>query len=378
MKKITIFALHLGYGGIENAIINLANMLCDNYEVEIVSIYKLYDKPAFELNSKVNVKYLLTSNPNKEELKRAIKKVKILSILKEGIKSAKVLFNKKYKTINEIKKCDADIIISSRIYISNLLSKYGKDDTIKIAQEHRHHNNEKKYINLVKKVSKKVDYIMPVSMELYNYFKNVVGVDNVKYIPHVIDYIPDNPSELIEKRVISIGRLSSEKGFSDLIDIFSKVHEMNSDWILDIVGDGDQKERLQNQINKLNLEKVVKLHGYQKKEYINNLLKQSSIYVMTSLEESFGLVLLEAGSFGIPSILFDSATGSLEIIEDGYNGFIIKERNKEKMITKINKLINDKDLRKGMGLHSRENVLKYSFKNIKKEWIHFLNNIEFK
>ena len=43
MKKITIFALHLGYGGIENAIINLANMLCDKYEVEIVSIYKLYD-----------------------------------------------------------------------------------------------------------------------------------------------------------------------------------------------------------------------------------------------------------------------------------------------------------------------------------------------
>ena len=65
MKKITILALHLGYGGIEKSISALANMLCDTYDVEIVSSYKLYDQPVFDLNPKVKVKYLITKyQPN--------------------------------------------------------------------------------------------------------------------------------------------------------------------------------------------------------------------------------------------------------------------------------------------------------------------------
>ena len=49
MKKISILALHLGYGGIEKSIVALANLLCDRYNVEIVSSYKLYDRPVFDL-----------------------------------------------------------------------------------------------------------------------------------------------------------------------------------------------------------------------------------------------------------------------------------------------------------------------------------------
>ena len=59
MKKITIFSLHLGYGGIEKSIVNLANLLSNEYQVEIVSTYKLEDTPAFEINDKVKVTYLI-------------------------------------------------------------------------------------------------------------------------------------------------------------------------------------------------------------------------------------------------------------------------------------------------------------------------------
>ena len=58
MKKISILSLHLGYGGIEKAITTLANSLCDKYQVEIASTYELYDKPAFDIDSRVKVVYL--------------------------------------------------------------------------------------------------------------------------------------------------------------------------------------------------------------------------------------------------------------------------------------------------------------------------------
>lgn len=59
MKKITILALHLGTGGAEKAIASLANILSEQNEVEIISTYKTTEKPAFDINSKVKITYLL-------------------------------------------------------------------------------------------------------------------------------------------------------------------------------------------------------------------------------------------------------------------------------------------------------------------------------
>ena len=95
MKKITILCLHLGYGGIEVAVSNLANMLCNNYNVEIVSIYNIYGKPVYDINKKVIIKYLYDGGPNKKEFKESLKKLQLIKTLKEGIKSIKILKIKK-------------------------------------------------------------------------------------------------------------------------------------------------------------------------------------------------------------------------------------------------------------------------------------------
>ena len=59
MKKITILALHLGTGGAENVIASLSNILCKENDVEIISTYKLQDKPAFDIDSRVKITYLM-------------------------------------------------------------------------------------------------------------------------------------------------------------------------------------------------------------------------------------------------------------------------------------------------------------------------------
>ena len=66
MKKVTILALHLGYGGVENAVATLANLLCEKYDVEILSVYRLYKEPVFELNNKVKVRYISSIKHNKK------------------------------------------------------------------------------------------------------------------------------------------------------------------------------------------------------------------------------------------------------------------------------------------------------------------------
>ena len=292
MKRITILALHLGYGGIEKCISTLANTLCKNYQVNVISTYKLYEKPSFPIDDRVKITYLIPDlSPSKNEFIDSVKHLKFIKGFKLGITNLKVLYLKKKKMIEAIKNCDSDVIISTRDIHNDWLGKYGNPNILKIGWEHNHHNNDKKYINKIIKSVSKLDYFVLVSKELEEFYRQKVKCKTV-YIPNTLDYYPKKVSDLEEKRIISVGRLSEEKGYLDLIDVFSLVHQVYPDWKLDIIGDGNQKENIQKKIEEYGLKDFIILHGFQNKEYINQLLQKSSVYVMCSYTESFGIVLL--------------------------------------------------------------------------------------
>ena len=89
---------------------------------------------------------------------------------------------------------------------------------------------------------------------------------------------------------------------------------------------------------------------------------------MTSFTESFGIVLLEAMSHGVPCIAYDSAEGAREIINSGDNGFLIKNRNLDAMVLKIRNLIENEKLRKNVGKAARESINKYTNEVVGEEW----------
>ena len=375
MKKITILALHLGYGGIERAIAMLANSLIDTYDITIVSTYKLFDQPPFQLDERIKIEYLIENEvPNRNEFFDSIKKFRFVEMIKQGIKACNILKQKKYKMIDYIKKCDSDIIISTRDIHNSWLGKYGQEKSIKIGWEHNHHNNNLKYINKVTKSAKNLNYFVLVSKELTLFYTEKLKDTNCKcvYIPNAIDYIPKQKSPLKNKNIVSIGRLSKEKGYTDLIDVYNIVHQKFPDWTLNIIGDGNEKLALESKIQKYGLEKSVILHGFQKRDYINEILKKSSLYVMSSHTESFGIVLLEAYAFGIPAVSFTSAQGACEIISDNWDGYLVKNRDKEQMAKRICDLISNYNRRFVMGKNAAKKVEEYKVDKVKNKWIEMM------
>lgn len=371
MKKITILALHLGYGGIEKCITSLANALSNNYEVEIILTYKLYESPPFHLNDNIKIIYLINEGPNRVEFINAVKKFQIINIVKEAIKGVHLLKMKKSLMMNAIQNCNSDVIISTRDIHNLWLGKYGKKNILKIGWEHNHHNNNQKYINKIVKSATNLDYFVLVSKDLNEFYRQ--KLKNLKcetvYIPNTLDYYPKKVSNLDEKRIVSIGRLSPEKGYIDLIDVFNLVHQVYPDWCLDIIGDGVEREKIEEKIKNYHLEQNVILHGFQDKEYIHKVLKKSSIYVMGSHTESFGIVLLEAFSFGIPTVAFNSAEGANDIISNNWDGYLIPNRDKERMARKICELISNPNRRIIMGANGIKKAKLYDINIIKEEWI---------
>lgn len=373
MKKITILALHLGYGGIENAIASLANLLIQKYEVEIISTYKLYSEPVFHVDNRVKITYLMEHvKPNKKELKYYFSNKNYSMFVKECFKSVKVLRLKKKLMVKVIKELDTDVVITTRTIHNEWVSKYGLGDYKKIAWEHSHHNNNKKYINNLVKSCRNVNYLVSVSKELANFYEDFLGNKSV-YIPNCLDNIPNKLSKLEEKNLIAVGRLSAEKGFDDLLRLFKKISTKHPDWKLNIIGDGMERNNLLELAKDLKLGDKVVFHGYQNKDFINDMLMNSALYVMTSRTESFGLVLIEAMSYGIPCVAYDSAQGANEIIDDGKNGYLIKARSEEAMLEKINLLINDEKLRKKLGKHARVKAKEYDGETILEKWTKLIN-----
>lgn len=367
MKRVTILALHLGYGGIERAISDLANSLVDDYIVEVVSTYKVYDKPVNRLDRKVNVRYLTEIKPNKQEFKTCLKRFKLISAFKEGIKSIKILKMKKELMIDFIKNCDSDVIISTRDIHNKWLGEYAKDGVLKIGWEHNHHHGNERYAKKIIDSCSKLDYFVLVSHDLANYYKDKV-VPKCVYIPNLVSKT-DVKSDLKSKNLVSIGRLSKEKGFVDLIDVFALIHMMYPDWKLNIIGDGDEKHKILSKIHKYGLEDDIIMHGFLDKDEVGKILSDSSIYVMTSLTESFGIVLLEAFSYGVPCVAFDSAEGASEIISNNWDGYLIKDRDIDEMAKRICHLIGNYSRRFIMGQNAIKKANKYSLEEVRNKWI---------
>ncbi len=376
-EKVTILSLHLGVGGIEKAIVNIANSLCQSKEVQIICFYRLSKDSVYQIDDKVRVKYLYEGKPNKEELNKAFKTHNLLGIVKNAFLALSILWKRHFLMIREIKKIKEGIVISTRIEFSILLSEYGNDNVLKVAQEHRYHNHEEKYIKKMQHNYSNIDYLLALTETLKKDYEKFFSNMSLKVVlmPNMLESIPKEKSSLTNKKVVFVGRLEPVKRVNEIIDI---AHELkDNDWQFNIVGDGKEKSKLEQQIKKLKLENKVFLLGPFPNDTVIDIIRDSSIFIMTSITEGLPMVLLEAMSVGVPVIAYETENGIKDIISNDKDGFIIKNRNKKDMVNKLTTLMNNDKLRKEMGDKCLIKAKKFSKEEITKKWLDFINNADF-
>lgn len=142
-----------------------------------------------------------------------------------------------------------------------------------------------------------------------------------------------NPS-LKHKTVLAVGRLTYQKGFDLLLQSWSEVSKQKTDWVLKIVGGGEDEKKLKAQANELDIaDKVVFIPPTKN---VAEYFKTASIFCLSSRFEGFGMVLLEAKAFGLPIVSFDCDCGPSDLIKNGTNGFLVKPDDILDLAEKIN------------------------------------------
>jgi D-inositol-3-phosphate glycosyltransferase len=211
---------------------------------------------------------------------------------------------------------------------------------------------------------KKADRVIVVSQENRRDVISQYGIPDKKIItiPNGVDVSRFTPSNCESKTLIFVGRLHERKGIDKLLKSFSKVIKEEPEAILKIVGSGEDEGRLKGLAKKLKLdEKNVKFLGFVPEKKLPEVYSSSSIFVLPSYYEGFGIVLIEAMSAGLPLVSVRTG-GATEVIEDGKNGYLV---DYDDMHEAILKLLGDKKLRKKFGQISREKVEKeYDWRKI--------------
>lgn len=380
MKIVYYLPSLVASGGIERIITFKANYFAEhfeNYDITIITSEQMGENPYFALSPEV--KHIDIDVP----IDRPYSQSRLKKYLTYPYRY--YLFKKRLsKALNIL---SADIFISTMRRELNFINDL-KDGSVKIGEFHvtrsAYGSETIQSGNLIVKALKKhlsnlffsnVSKLKKVVLLTNEEMSDWPGFTNATVIPNPIANIQNsNVSDCMSKKVIAVGRYVHQKGFDMLISAWQNVSEKHPDWILNIYGEGDLKENYQQQITQLGLSESCFL-----KEPVKNIFDkyaESSIFLLSSRYEGFGMVIIEAMSCGLPVVSFSCPCGPKDIISDGDNGLLVEPNNILQFSNKINYLIENEKFRANMGNHSLLSAEKYKIENIAKLWRNLFESIK--
>ena len=356
MKNILFVVDENRMGGVSTLLEDILNMLkMPNTSIDVLILHNSGDRLK-NLPESVNVIYGSNYfNTVDLSIKDVIKSKSIRLLIKKSIlvfdmKSGLI----KYKIRRERKKIlnkKYDVEIAFKDGFTALFTAFGnsKKKIHWLHYEYKLVNPNGKYDRLFKKILPTFNSIIAVSEGVMVDFNNIYHLEEkTSVIPNLINIekIIKRSSEKVEKRskkleIITVGRLHRMKGYDRFIDAIYELKKegYTNNVIFKIYGDGPEKEKLSKQVLSLNLENDIKFMGKVDNPYI--YMKSADLFVLSSVYEPFGLVIIESLTLGTPVLATENAATN-KLIKNNYDGIIVKNST-EGLYTGLKMILADRE-----------------------------------
>ena len=359
------------HGGIERVLSIKANYLANNpnHSIHIITTEQKNNTPCYDFNDSITFTDLAINYHRDTSYFHP----KNLFKLPRHILRTKQLLKKIRPDIVVVCSHSTDTYFLPFI-VKNIpkIKEFHYSKSIEVEQRKHPKNNLKRYfLKFADFVETSYDRLVVLNKDEQHYYTS----DNTIVIPNPLTFFPKTKAKLDKKLVIAAGRIAPVKGFDYLIDIWGIVSSNNKDWQLHIYGDGPKNyvAQLQQKINEKHLSHVIHLKGATRK--IQEKMLNASIYVMTSHNECFPLVLLEAQACGLPIIAFDCPHGPRNIVSEK-NGELIELYNIHEFASRLQNLMTDSELRYHMGESAKENINQYRVGIIMRKWLSLFDELK--
>jgi len=174
-------------------------------------------------------------------------------------------------------------------------------------------------------------------------------------------------------RIVSIGRLTEQKGFDILIESFGRLAAKYADWRLVIYGEGPQRPKLAQLIEARQLEQKVALPGLTRD--VASVLSDATLFVLPSRFEGFSNVLLEALSRGLPVIATDCPGANAKVLAYGTYGTLVPPDDIPALTAALETMMTMPQLRKTYAAKALEAARDYDIAKVSAQWLEVLQPI---
>ena len=374
MKILYVINKMTNLAGIERILTCKMNYLSEKSEYSVFLL--TYEQPnqalSFQLNNKITYQPFEAPIPQREGMT-------LFRWIKAYLSARKVF---KHKFYNHIKNIQPNIIIctgyaypvldiiidaSRQINAKTIMESHVKGDTVSMKKYVYNHTLAYMFSfwdDYILNKIKKTDCVVTLTREDKEFWKSYAK--RIEVIPNVLTITPKKVIDYRTKRVIAAGRYVHQKGFDLLLEAWHRIDKNLSDWNLYIFGNENRKS-YQRIVDKYDMNQHV--HLMPATPEIVEEFSKSSIFVLSSRFEGFGLVLAEAMSCGLPCISFDCPYGPRDIITDEEDGILVENGNIEALAKAIERLMTDEGLRQSMGEKAINNVARFNRETIMNQWV---------
>lgn len=340
-RRICLVSAGLAGGGMERAITSLANFFVDQQcDVAIVNLFET--DVFFDLRDSIK---LIWPKLDRSKLHRMHYAVRLLPYLRKEIKNLKP-----DAVLSFGEWINAYVILAlagtgQKLFISNRM---GPELKLGFPLDQANRLLYRFATGVIAQTQAAKDIIQAST-----------GAKNISVIPNAV--IPfDISTRDAEKRIITVGRLTREKGHDVLLQAFARMTD--SDWTLDIVGDGRLRSNLESRANELGIATRVQFHGHRK--HFEDLMAKASIFVLPSFYEGFPNALVEAMSVPLACISSNCVAGPSEIITHGVNGLLFSIGNVSELTGLLNQLALDGKLRSELAQNAYSVRERFAFEKL--------------
>jgi glycosyltransferase involved in cell wall biosynthesis len=357
-KKIGFIIGKLSSGGAERVISTLSNELIENFDIVIITFVK--STPFYDLDKRIKVIACRDFIDYPSSIFQSLK--------------LNYLLIKRISRIIKTEQVDISIgFITSANILATIASKINRIPCIISERNNPLIEDVPRFWVILRRL------IYPLADSVILQTEGVKKIYEKKIKPHKITILPNPISSKLselrkhslkkEKIILTVGRLDKNKCQEILIKAYKNISPKG--WKVIIIGEGNQRKKLESVIKKYNLSEKIEIIS--KVKSIDKYYNEASIFVFTSKTEGFPNALLEAMHFGLPCISTDCNFGPSDLIENGANGFLVPINDPIILKNQLSALINNEALRAEFSKKSKLTTKNYKSEKVIAKWEELIN-----
>jgi glycosyltransferase involved in cell wall biosynthesis len=368
--------------GVSRAVLTLANHLARTHPVEIISLYRRPEGPAYPISGQIRVSYLFDHAPvrrgatDRPTLARRHPVRSVLARSRSRLAHGRGFPNFSLLTdlvlARKLRSIRSGVLISTRPALHVAVARLARPGVVTIGQDHLNflsRSTEPGSMAFIDEACRRgLDgFVTLTGSDAVDYGRELAGyATRVATIPNALSWPVSPPRELDQRVIVAAGRLVARKGMGRLVRAFAPVAGRHPDWELRIFGAGPLEGKIRDHVERLALGRQVRLMGHT--DDLPAAFDQAALFASASTAEGFPMVMLEALSKGLPLVSFDCPRGPGDIISHCRNGLLVPNDDIFALSEALETVVADDDRRRTMGARALADAESYAVERIADSW----------